>query len=332
MPDLENPVGNASMFARLRGSQAGAALPNTYALLDGNGQFGVNARGNGKSWYVDTYAGSDNNNGKSWGQAFATVAYAFTFMGNYDVLFINGVVKEQVTAPQDIFECTIVGAANRPRQATDAGVATGGGACWLSPASPAATTPLLKLREQAWTIMNILFAPVASSACIRLSRAETAADMDASHASIIGCRFAGGGAAGIGIEDVGGCSNVLIEGCSFHDLAGTAIKGISTGIAVPLGWEIKGNKFRQNGKDITMSLNYALIEHNTFFTAFAGSAEIINTKFVSAQGSLNIVRLNQFPDIAADIVPAKGYTGTANDTWSNYVLSTAALIVVSPPT
>ncbi len=306
-----------------------AATHEMYRMLAGLRS--LSARGN--VWYVAPQTGSDgNNDGKSWATAFASMSALDTVLGNGDVVYLSGVLLQQWTAPQDVFDVTIVGAANRPRQATDGGVATGGGASWLSPASPTATTPLLKLREQGWTIANIQFAPVASSACIRLSRAEVASDMDGSHASIIGCYFVGGGASGIGIEDVGGCSRVLITDCRFEGLGDSAIKGISTGIAVPAMWQILRSTFKGNLNDIKMSCNDTLIEKNRFFTAGSGSTnKVISTIAVSGQGNNNHVILNQFKNIAAEIQISNGFSGGPTDTWNNYAEGTAALIVTSPP-
>src|SRR3990167_333352 len=320
-----------SIYARLTQAVQGQRVGNTFALLSDGGQLAPQAIGNGITYFVDTYGGASGD-GLSWDSAFLTMAEALAVVGNYGMILVNGVIKEQCVAPQDVFDVTIVGACNRPRQATDAGVATGGGASWLSPASPAATTPLLKLREQSWSIYNMMFAPVATSACVRLSRAETAADMDGSHATFVGCYFVGGGANGIGIEDVGGCGHVLIEDCRFESLGDTAIKGISTGIAVPLAWMIKNCQFISNLNDIKMSLSQSLIEGSRFYTAGSGSTnKVVSTIAVSGQGNNNHVILNQFKNIASEIQISNGYSGGTTDTWNNYAEGTAALTVTSPP-
>jgi hypothetical protein len=303
-----------------------------HSLFD-NQDFLSGVIGPGKAWYVDANNGSDgNNDGQSWGSAFATMTPLDTLLGNYDVVYLAGVLRQQWTAPQDVFDVSIIGVENRPRQATDGGVATGGGASWLAPTSPTATTPLLTLREQGWTIANIQFAPVASSACIRLSRAETATDMDGSHATISGCYFTLGGTGSIGIEDVGGTGHNLIDGCRFENLDDTGIKGISTGIAVPLQWVIQNCMFKGGTNDIKMSLSYSVIEKNNFLTAGSGSTnKVVSTVAVSAQGDHNIIRLNQFVNTSGQIQISNGYSGSATDTWSNYCNGTAALIVTSPP-
>jgi len=278
-----------------------------------------------KVWYLFPQGGGPRD-------SFTTFTDLAPNLQSRDLIYLSGVLREQATAPQDVFDVTIVGAANRPRQATDAGVPTGGGASWLPPSSGAvAATPLLILREQGWVIENIMFSPHTSSACIRLSRAETAALMDGSHAIIRGCYFVGG-TTGIGIEDVGGCSRVQIDDCRFELLTDTAIKGISTGIAVPLGWEILRSKFIENTNDIKMSVTNGLIEKNRFYTAGSGSTnKVVSTVALSGQGNNNHVILNQFKNIASEIQISNGYSGGSTDTWNNYAEGTAALTVTSPP-
>lgn len=247
-----------------------------------------------------------------------------------DLIYLSGVLREQAIAPVGVLDVTLLGAANRPRQATSGGVPTGGGASWLAPTTPTALTPLLTLREQGWTIINVMFAPVASSACIRLARAETTALNDASHATISGCYFVGGGASGIGIEDVGGCSRVLIEDCRFELLTGTAILGVSTGIAIPLGWIIRNNLFLRNTNSIAMSSSQGLVEGNTFNQAANDTNQKINLISVAAQGALNMVLYNAFSDLAANITIAKGYKPGTTDVWRNYAVDGASFTVGVP--
>lgn len=296
----------------------------------------INPRG--RIWHVDTADGSDSNPGLyggsgselANGNAFLTMSKALSMLDHYDNIVFDGVVKEQLVSPQDVFDITIIGGANRPRQATDGGVHTGGGSSWLAPDSPAATTPLLKIVEQGWKLVNIMFSPVASSACVRLSRAEIATDMDGSHAIFIGCYFVGGGASGIGIEDVGGCSRALIDSCRFEGLGGHAIKGISTGIAVPTHWRITRNIFNGNTNAIGISVNESLVDGNFIRQTANDANNKVNLVAVAAQGSLNQVIDNIFPDAAANVTIAKGYKPGTTDVWRNFVTDTAAYIVTVP--
>lgn len=274
-------------------------------------------------WYLFPQGGGPRG-------SFATFAALAPNLKNRDLIYLSGVLQEQATAPAGIRDVTILGAANRPRQATSGGVPTGGGASWLAPTTPVALTPLLILREQGWQIENIQFAPVASSACIRLARAETTALNDASHAIIRDCYFVGGGAAGIGIEDVGGCSRVLIEDNRFELLTGTAIKGISTGIAVPLGWVVRRNQFLRNTNAIAMSSSQGLVADNYFNQAANDANNKINLVSVAAQGDLNMVLMNFFSDLAANVTIAKGYKPGTTDVWRNYMVDGTANTVGVP--
>src|SRR3990172_13136592 len=88
-----------------------------------------------KVWYLFPQGGGPRG-------SFTTFTSLAPNLKSRDLIYLSGVLLEQATAPQDIFDVTIVGAANRPRQATDGGVPTGGGASWLAPASPVAATQI----------------------------------------------------------------------------------------------------------------------------------------------------------------------------------------------
>ena len=183
-----------------------------------------------------------------------------------DVIILGGVLREQCVAPLDIYDVSIFGAANRPRQSTSGGVPTGGGATWMAPATGAvAATPLLELRAQGWKINNISFTPHTSSAGIRLTRSASVDTIDAGHVEISDCLFAAQGGTGqIGIEDSGGCGFALIDNNRFEDLTGTAIKGLSTGAAVPQKWRVTHNTFTRNTNAIGMSSSKGLFDWNVF--------------------------------------------------------------------
>lgn len=282
----------------------------------------------GRVWYVDGQNGSNGNSGRSADQAFLTMTKALTKVGNGDFIVFQGVIREQCTAPQDVFDVTIIGGANRPRQATDGGVATGGGASWLPPAAPVALTPNLILREQGWTLCNFMMSPTTSAACVRLSRAEIAANMDGGHASFIGMYMVGG-TTPVGIDDVGGTSRVLIDSCRF-ELLTTAIKGTSTGIAVPLGWIVQDNLFQRNTNAIAMSSSQGLFQRNVINQAANDANNKMNLVAVGAQGDLNRVIDNTFSDVAANVTIAKGYKPGTTDVWRNRVTDVAADIVTVP--
>lgn len=321
---------NGNLFASLKSFGQRGGLAN-----------GLNPQIVGNIWYVNTNTelrserqgpiGSDGNDGLSPQSPFATVAKAFTKINSYDVVVIMGDVREQVVAPTEVFDVTLIGGANTPRQATSGGVPTGGGATWRGPASPTATTPLLELKYAGWKIINIEFTPVNASAAVRLTRSAAVDIIDASHASFYGCYFAAnGGTTQIGIEDNGGCSRVFIDNCRFEGLAGTAILSLNTSAAVPLGWQITNNLFLRNTNAIAMSLTQALIWNNVINQAANDANNKINCVSVAGQGSLNMVLNNYFSDVAANVTIAKGYKPGTTDVWRNWGTGAADAIVTVP--
>lgn len=262
------------------------------------------------------------------GSAYTTFADLSSHLRSRDVIILGGVLREQAVAPLDVYDVYVIGAANRPRQATSGGTPTGGGACWLAPSSGAvAATPLIELRAQGWVFDNIEFTPHTSSAAIRLTRSATVDTIDASHFTVVGCFFgANGGSGQIGIEDNGGCGFGLIEDCRFQGLTGTAIKGLNTAAAVPQMWVIKNNRFVGNTNAIGMSLTESIVRDNYIRQTANDTNFKVNLVAVSAQGSLNQVINNIFPDAAANVTIAKGYKPGTTDVWRNYVTDTAAYI------
>lgn len=276
-------------------------------------------------WYLFPQGGGPRG-------AFSTFTDLKPNLRSRDLILLSGVLREQAVAPLDVYDVAIVGAADTPRQATSGGVPTGGGATWMAPSSGAvASTPLLELKAQGWSIENISFTPHTGSAGIRLTRSASVDTIDASHFNISGCLFAAqGGTTQIGIEDNGGCSFGAIEECRFIGLGGTAIKGLNTAAAVPQGWDINGNRFNGNTNAIGMSLTEGLVRNNYIRQALNDANFKVNLIAVAAQGSLNQVINNFFPDVAANVAIAKGYKPGTTDIWRNYVTDTAAYIVTVP--
>lgn len=265
-----------------------------------------------KVWYLFPQGGGPRG-------SFTSFTTLKPNLRNRDVIVLGGVLREQAVAPDDVYEVLITGAAGLPRQATDGGVPTGGGATWMAPSSgAAAATPLLEIVRQGWAINNVLFNPHTSSAAVRLT---TAGGLDEAGQFLFqNCVVLGGGSGQIGIEDNGGSGFVQILNNQFQLLTGTALLGLSTANAVPLSWQIKGNQFRQNTNDIKMSLSRALIQYNQFLTAGSGATnKVVSTTAVAVQGGDNFVIDNQFNNTEAQIAPGSGFTGAASDVWRNFV-------------
>lgn len=281
----------------------------------------------GSTWYVDTVNGSDNSNGKSWATAFATMAVCLTYVASADVILFRGNVKEQVTTPVNIFDVTIIGVGNRPRN-SDAvtGYFAQTSATWKYPTSPTATTPLIKVIQQGWRFVNILFNAYSDSAAVQLYRnaASGADERDASHASFYGCRFTGGNT---GIEDVGGCYNVGVYDCLFNNITdgtGRAIYCSSTAVANPLSWEISGCRFVNNDNHIVSAASAWCIRNNEF------SAASVTAKINLTGGiATNSLYGNQFGGTYSS---AGGYTQAgAADEWSGNFNSLSGGLTAANP-
>lgn len=269
--------------------------------------------------YVDTVHGADSNDGSGWYVPnaafpsngvgpFRTMAKALTKCQSFSKIAFVGKIREQCVAPLGVYGVTIQGyAGGAPR--TDLA------ASWLAPTSATAATPLLQLLEQGWTLANFLMTGPTDDACVKLSRRESAAIPDASHACFVGMQFQGGF---IHIEDDGGSFNVRIDGCTFMLAAGVgggAIVSTSTTVAAPYKWVITNSVFESNVNHIVMPFNKAVIgfggQGNVFLAA---TTAVINLTGGTAP---NVVNGNVFNIAAADFDPAGGVTGVTGDAWSN---------------
>ena len=260
------------------------------------------------TWYVDTVNGNNQYDGTSWDTAFGTMAQALATVGSFERIVFTGKVREQLVAPLGVYGIEITGAAGgAPR--TDLA------ASWLAPASPAATTPLLQLREQGWTLSNFLMTGPSDDACVKLSRRESATLPDASHAVFSGMQFQGGF---IHIEDDGGSFNVRIDGCTFMLAAGVgggAIVSTSTTVAAPYKWVITNSNFQTNVNHIVMPFNKAIIGMNGQGNTFAEATTTV-IDLTGGTAPNNVVD-NSFDVAAASFDPGGGVTGVTGDVWSN---------------
>lgn len=277
----------------------------------------------GKVWFVNTNATSTGDGTEPSGP-FNTMARAFSAVGNNDVIYFIGTVREQLVAPLGVTGVKIVGAYG-------GNVRDDNAAKWSAPAVPVAGKALVELREQGWGFYNFLMTPDATGgACIKAHRAESATYPDSSHFICSGMRFVGAGGTPIGIEDVGGNHHYLVEDCEFQSLT-FGITCSSTAIAVPLRNRIQNSRFMLNTNDIASSQSYGIISGNQFMTAGSGATnKVISTTYNAVQGGYNHITLNVFSNTEAQIAPGSGYTGAATDLWLNYVNDQAALAFGQP--
>lgn len=284
----------------------------------------------GNHWFVDTERGSDGNAGKKPGRAFATMAKALSLAGTGDTIYFTGDVREELTGSNLVFDLTIVGCGNNPHHPDLP--ATGyrsGAACWRPPASPTTATPLIKVRGRGWRFVNILFDCPVDAAAIYLERNASSgtSEYDASHASIVGCRFDAGL---VGIENAGGCGFVTVRDCLFRGMTGSGSAGIkctSTSVAVPLAWAIENNRFHNNASHILSSMSYSTIKDNTFGRFTATLAVDIDDQPSANQGEYNVIWGNYL----SGTYGATAYPPGSNNEWAGNYNSLSGGVTAADP-
>jgi hypothetical protein len=278
-----------------------------------------------RAFFVDGNLGVDAGNGQDPNKPWLTMAKAFAAIRSGDVIYFRGNIREQLSTPVGIFDVTIIGCGNRPRHA-DAHTGNNGysAATWKQPTSPTASTPLLKVLQQGWRVINTLFsgAPAATPA-IQLFRDGGAGDAerDASHFHMVGCRVDG---APLGIQDSGGCAFVRIEDTLFRGMTTTALAATAgAGIGTLLDWQILNNFFQDNVNHIILGLNQGLVRGNLMgkFT----------TKSIDLTGGTgyNVVSQNTLSGTYSN---AGGYTAAAaTDEWGGNFNSISGGVTAADP-
>jgi hypothetical protein len=268
----------------------------------------------GNYYFVDANSGSNSNDGLTWATAFLTMAKAFSVIASGDTVIFRGKIKEQLTTPVQVFDVTVIGSGNRPRHA-DSTPDGGQNATntWTIPDTPT-TAPLCKVLQQGWRFENILFAGPTDSDCIQLYRDAGAgnAERDASHAEIVNCRFASGYN---GINDPGGCFNVLVASCRFQALTNYCILGVGNIGAGQGMWTIENNHFYGFTNGVKIAGLGCRIRGNSFTDGGTPNTTVVlNT--TSNGGADNIVVDNYFQTATANF-NTPDIVGNATDVWNN---------------
>lgn len=298
--------------------------------------FGIPLSGNvptsvyGSNLFIDTERGSDGNRGISRDAAFATMTKALSVVKTGDVIFITGDVREEVVASNLVFDVTIVGTGNNPHHPDlPAAGYRSGAATWRPPVSPTAATPLIKVRGRGWRFINILFDVPVDAAAIYLERNALSgvSEFDASHASVIGCRFDAGL---VGIENAGGCGFVTVKDNLFRGMAGSGGAGIkctSTAVAVPLAWRVEDNHFHNNASHILSSMSYSTIKGNTFGRFTATLAVDLDDQPSANQGEYNVIWGNYL----SGTYGATAYPPGSNNEWGGNFNSLSGGVTAADP-
>lgn len=277
----------------------------------------------GDTLYVDASA-SSSGDGKTWDSAFNTMQEAFNVLVGGETIYFTGKVTEQLVTPVQIFDVTVVGAGNRPRHADS--TPSGGNTYasqWAPPASGAVSgQATVRVLQQGWRFENILFTMESATAPgVELVRNAGSgnAERDASHAEIVGCKFAGAGIAirfgdaGVFTEIV---NNALIEDNDFF-MNTTAIA--EDGSAFQIYAQILGNRFQRCTNDIVLAASHARIIGNTM--SLAPTASIV----ISGGTGSSQVHGNFLPGTYAN---GTLYAPGTNDNWNGNYASTGVTAAV----
>lgn len=282
--------------------------PNAMLTIEG----GITGESPVQTYFVDTVNGVDApGRGKSWPTAFATMAYALALVQTGGKIKFRGDVREECVGSNLVFDVTIEGCGSLHHPDLPAAGYHPGATCWRPPSSPTTATPLLKVRGRGWKFINIFFDCPVDAAAVYLERNALSgtSEYDASHATFIGCRFVDGK---YGIQDVGGCYNVTVEGCEFKAMTTCAIVNTSTAVANPLNWKIVNCLFPSNvssfgnATHIDSPLNCSYILDSMFGTVLSTALYIDLTG-----GNGNIVSRN----VLLGVYAASDYAAGTGDQW-----------------
>ncbi len=252
----------------------------------------------------------------SYANPFTSVALAAGAFRSGITVGIEGVLTEQYTTPLGLNNVTFMGMQVTPRQATTSGVPNGGGATWLSPASPTNTLPLVRVQGQGWTFQNIYFNSASTAnGCVQpYTTGDPPAAADGAHLLIDNCILTGDA---YGVYASGGTNFVTIQNSSLFGFSGSGDVAIAqtagAGVGTLLGWKVLNCRFWGNASNIVMPFNQGTVKGCVITN---GTAANINLTGGTAP---NFIQQNVFNIAAADFDPAGGTTGVTGDAWSNYL-------------
>lgn len=277
-----------------------------------------------QNYYVNGWDGSDANAGTDHNVPFLTMEKALSVCSSGATVYLVGTITESITAPLGLFDITIKGViSGAPRQATDGGEQAGYSAYWVYASD--STVANLTLREQGWRIENVCFLPPASTAAtaagIRFLR-DGSTNPDPSHAVIENCYFSGGGN---GIADTGGSAFLRLYDNVFRGQTGFCIKNFATGVAVPLHWHVKRNRFLNFINGVYVAFSYGVIEENIFSDGGTPNTTcVLDVAGHSTQGANNFVINNYFQTTTGNF-NTPDIIGSSTDVWRNFSFDGADL-------
>ena len=266
------------------------------------------AVGSSTTYFVDSDAADDTENGLSWATAKKTIQAAVDLAADYDTIYIRGVTafEEDVVTTTGISNVKLIGVDDTKRRPE-----------WKS---TAADTYALQIRSLDWEVHNIRFSGShTNSVC--LVKVTYAGAYTGAGCLFKDCYFHGGGNSVGGIEFNGGGFQNDVIGCHFTDFGGSGAAGIWTTNHVNyfLHAKIIGNWFSENVNNMRINAQTCLIKDNVFQAEGAERDATVVCDCVNSGGAGtngNCVVGNFFGDIIASITNGNGYYGTTGDMWA----------------
>ena len=199
----------------------------------------------GKSFYVDSIAGSNSNNGKSWDKSFRTLTYALTKVDDYSTLWASGRFQEQVVVPQGLDYFSLMSGSRMRRSAHIEG---------------SDTAPLVDVYAQNFYMEGFYLEPNNDAAAVRLVRGTSEAEGEANGATLVNLEIWTGR---YGIDFKAAPHDVAILGGSIRNLRATGATAIivsSASETFPKKAYIYGVRLQGNVNHIVGAFSDSVIE------------------------------------------------------------------------
>ena len=291
---------------------AGMLYAQGAPVLPGGGLFGVAP----EAVYHVRRQGANAAYPDAYGSLQTAITHANAKGVKRPVFVVLDDIREEVIIPNTLADGTIIGSATRPRHGDASPNAFGRDTSSWRNSTGVTTSPLCTVRAQGWRFINLLFVGPSASDCVLLVRNADdglATEYDAGHASFIGCRFASGSN---GINDTGGCYNVLVKECLFQTLTGYCILGVGSIGNGQNYWIIEDNHFHGFTNGVKITGFGCRITRNSFTDGGTPTTTVVLNLASNGTGTDNFVVNNYFQTSTANFNDPD-VVGNATDVWFN---------------
>jgi hypothetical protein len=247
----------------------------------------------GKTYFVDSTNGSDQNRGLNNRRPFKTLTKAFATVTHYDTIMLSGgdfTGNYTTPANADAAFVTVRGFKIGPN-----GLAT-----WMGPTTH--TSPIIDLKSRGWTFTDIEFDCPTGAGGINMNKSLDGTTDRPDFMTVENCIFTTGK---LGIVVDGGSTYATIRNCRFDQMTTSGAYAISvdnTDHHLPQHWLVENNQFMTNVNHIgpdgaTKGWMNSTFRGNVFLKEGVGQSATTIFDIRDAGGGGNVVIDNYF-DIA----------------------------------